>query len=744
MKENYCDFNQHRMISDFHIKIRKEVVFHILDCHRESAVYDEVNAEFGELEEEAYSIIEPAALIHYDTLDPRIEAKDYENPIPVCYTIVTIGKKITDHITTYFNSGNYLAGMMLNAIADDYLFQLEDEVEKIIRKQCATRHIGVQKRLVSPTDIPMEAQKIILEKALVNKELDIELTKGYMFSPTKTNSSILILTEDENIMNMQHNCSACDTKNCMIRQQSEVNITVIRGNNTFTITCNMKESILSALHRNHVYFSADCGGNGTCGKCKVLLVKGDLEITAQDKKKFTDTELQKGYRLTCCAYPAADCTIRFDLGDESDFQIVSDYQFKPEQKTAFDEEGYGIAVDIGTTTIVISLVGLASKSIVQNYTTINKQRAYGADVISRIQAANEGKGNTLRNLIRKDLLEGFAAVILAAGIDKSLIRRIAIAGNTTMGHLLMGYSCEALGVYPFTPVNIARMDLGFQEVFDSDYLAVPVTLLPGISTYVGADITAGLITSKFDERKLPSLLIDLGTNGEMAIGNRERILVTSTAAGPAFEGGNITCGTGSVAGAICSVTIEEDGVSYKTINDKPPMGICGTGVVEITSEIVRTGIIDETGLLIEKYFEKGYVIADNKALDEEQAGSGMIIFTQKDIREIQLAKAAIRAGIETLIKRYGISCEQIDTVFLAGGFGYKINIEKAVNIGLFPKELAGKIMAIGNSSLAGAIQELTDETAKEKMDQILAVSEEISLSGDKEFNELYIEYLLFE
>ena len=305
-----------------------------------------------------------------------------------------------------------------------------------------------------------------------------------------------------------------------------------------------------------------------------------------------------------------------------------------------------------------------------------------------------------------------------------------------MGHLLMGYDCDTLGVYPFTPVNIGFIKGTFEEILGSKGCNAEVVLLPGISTYVGGDIVSGMYAWEFDKSEEVCLLVDLGTNGEMALGNKDRILVTSTAAGPAFEGGNITWGMGSVAGAICSVKIEGEKTAVKTIWDKEPVGICGTGVVETVAELVKEEIVDEMGLMDEEYFENGFPLA--KTADGED-----IVFTQKDVREIQLAKAAVRAGVETLLLRYGVEKEQVSKVYLAGGFGYKLDKEKAVAIGMLPEELKEKIEAVGNSSLAGAVKYLKDEKSEETLRHLVEISEEIGLSSDKDFNEFYMDAMMF-
>ena len=221
------------------------------------------------------------------------------------------------------------------------------------------------------------------------------------------------------------------------------------------------------------------------------------------------------------------------------------------------------------------------------------------------------------------------------------------------------------------------------------------------------------------------------------MGNQDRIYVTSTAAGPAFEGGNITCGTGSIPGAVCKAVIEEGKAELKTILDQPVSGICGTGVVEIAYELLKEELMDETGLLEEDYFEDGYRLAMD-------ASGREIGFYQKDIRELQLAKSAVRSGLETLILRYGITYEDIGAVYIAGGFGHQLDIRKAVGIGLLPKECEGKIQAVGNSCLKGAVAGLMNEDAEEAIESIRSVSQEIRLSNDKDFNEFYMDYMFFE
>lgn len=502
------------------------------------------------------------------------------------------------------------------------------------------------------------------------------------------------------------------------------------------IICKEGESVKNLLSESEEAYSFPCGGKGSCGKCKILVLEGELPISAEDSRCFTEEELHAGYRLACKAYPTEDITIQFCEKSEEEFEVLD----SAENRIITDHKRltaapYYIAIDIGSTTLAVSLVESKTAQTVEVYTSINRQRKYGADVISRIQASCDGKGEELRQCIQKDLLEGITAVLDRSGIDETKVGRIAIAGNTTMGHLLMGLSCKTLGVAPFKPVDISMRELSFQEVLGTDKLHIPVLLLPGISTYVGADITAGMLYCGFADKEETAVLIDLGTNGEMAIGNKNKILVTSTAAGPAFEGGNISCGIGSVAGAISNVVIEGTNVNITTIANKLPVGICGTGAIAIMAELLKNEWMDETGLLEDDYFDDGFPIA-------EDDNGEPIIFSQKDVREMQLAKAAVRAGLETLLLRYGVDYNGVDKVYLAGGFGYKMDLDKAASIGLLPQELIGKIETVGNSSLGGAREAVLQEHARDKMQQICSIAEEVSLSTDKDFNEFYMDYMM--
>ena len=517
-----------------------------------------------------------------------------------------------------------------------------------------------------------------------------------------------------------------------------------------------QETLLEAMTRQGIPYRADCGGRGTCGKCRIRVTNGNLKPTIQDEKIFSPEELKAGYRLACKAVPKGEATVVLCGVSEQNMKSVAENRLGNDitDKTMINENSehsimaaqvqtreYIIAIDLGTTTLAFLLSEASSGTILSTYTHMNPQRAYGADVISRIKASVDGKGNALQAVIQKALLHGIQEVIKQSGVTPEAVTQLAIAGNTTMIHLLLGYSCETLGVYPFLPVNNNTHRLSFGELFTGDgellqsMKQAPVLILPGVSAFIGGDIVAGLAVCGFHSSENISLLIDLGTNGELALGNRDKLLVASTAAGPAFEGGNISCGTGSIPGAVSHVEIEEDNIRYETIASKEPLGICGTGVIELAAELYRNGMIDETGLLCEKYFSLGYPV--------EYQGKTAFTFLQKDIRELQLAKAAVRAGVEVLLSHYGITYEQVDRVYLAGGFGYYLDMEKAIRIGLLPEEWKDRITAVGNSSLAGAEQSARSREYVTLLEKLAKKAQEVQLSLTPDFNELYLRYISF-
>lgn len=395
-----------------------------------------------------------------------------------------------------------------------------------------------------------------------------------------------------------------------------------------------------------------------------------------------------------------------------------------------------LAIDIGTTTIAMTLVSPHTDISIKE-TLLNEQRVFGADVISRIQASNEGFGPMLRNLVQKSLMSGMERLLKKCAVQPWDVLEIIISANTVMVHLLMGYSCTGLGVYPFKPVTLDKITLPAKEVFSGSLFTCPVTILPGISAYIGGDIVSGLFETGFCEQEELSFFLDLGTNGEMALGQKNQLLVTSAAAGPAFEGGSIKYGMAAIKGAIYSVTVTKEKAKFKTIQYGQPAGICGSGILELTHELLKNGIIDKTGLLKEPYFTDGYPLTQYK--DREN-----ITFYQQDIRQLQMAKSAIRTGIVLLCREYGCKEEDIKKVYLAGSFGQSASQEAAISIGLISSCFENKIEILGNSSLAGAVKygkSRSNET--ERLNRIINKAQVLYLAGTHAFEKEYINYMNF-
>ena len=735
-------------ITDFNIEISAENVCAFLDGDKTGDLYEEIMEELEEMLPQAYEKIRPVALLEFGDLEGYSIEADGKKVKEALFGVCSIGKEMGEWSTRLFAEGDYLGGMLADAIADDYLFQMDDVIQETVVSMCKERGRGIAGRAEAPKDLPMSIQKRAWDVTRAEEE-GIGIKKSYMYDPVKTVCHVYLLDDNTKRYHPEHDCSKCNNLTCKRRNLPSVNIRVVTGEKETVIKGRKADSLLKTLQEHDIFIPAVCGGRGTCGKCSVRFTYGVVEPSEEDRKFFSKEKLEEGYRLACKAYPGQACTVILDERESSGFFVLTDegtadpaygasQDDSAEQKEDVQIQGnpadvsYGIAVDIGTTTIAMQLLELPERRTADVFTDINRQRAYGADVISRIEASNAGQKEELRKSICEQLAAGFHK--LTDGKERK-VSRMVIGGNSTMIHLLMGYSCETLGVYPFTPVDISLTHTTCRELFGLQDQEFDVMICPGVSTYVGGDITAGMYALDFDKREKPCVLVDLGTNGEMAIGCKDRIMVTSTAAGPAFEGGNIVCGTGSIPGAICKVELDGEKVKLETIGNEEPCGICGTGVIDAVYELKKEEIMDETGLMEDPYFEDGLLLSEK---------NGGIRFYQKDVRELQLAKSAVRAGLETLISKYGITYDDIEHIYIAGGFGYQMDVQKAAHIGLLPAECLDKISAAGNTCLKGTIKALTDENAEERLRHLSGLASEVQLSNDKEFQEFYMEYMYFE
>jgi uncharacterized 2Fe-2S/4Fe-4S cluster protein (DUF4445 family) len=385
----------------------------------------------------------------------------------------------------------------------------------------------------------------------------------------------------------------------------------------------------------------------------------------------------------------------------------------------------GVALDIGTTTVSAQFVDLDSAQVLDTISEINDQRFFGADVISRISAAKNGRTEELFTRINRQTERILRTFQERWNPEK--IEKLAVSGNTVMLHLFLNIDPSGMGELPFTPVFLEERQVKGADVSLS---VEDIIVLPSIAAFIGGDITAGFAALDITNIPGPVLFIDIGTNGEMALVNEAAILCCSTAAGPAFEGAEISCGMGGVTGAICTVELAESSLALTTIGNVEPLGVCGSGLVDAMAVMLKQGIIDETGYMPGS--EKGFCLAPG------------ITILPRDIRQFQLAKSAILSGIKILCKNAGLSVTGIRNVFIAGGFGFFINKHNAAAAGLFPAEFLDVLSVCGNTSLRGALECLTSPDFLDRCKQLIGQCSVIDLAADPSFMEEFAENMLFE
>ena len=407
---------------------------------------------------------------------------------------------------------------------------------------------------------------------------------------------------------------------------------------------------------------------------------------------------------------------------------------------ATSDEAYALIVDIGTTTVAALLVDTARRHVVAARGEHNAQSPYGADVISRIRHETEWEEhrngpNPLQQAIAKQISAMLAGLLEQAGIGD--VDFLSLTGNTTMMHLLCGLPGEHIGKAPFIPATLEPMRLPAADLGIASQ--APAFLLPGISAYIGADIVASLLAADAHRSQPPFLLVDLGTNAETVLCANGMFYACSAAAGPCFEGATLSCGMAGQDGAIDTVSPDpERGLSFTTIGGAPARGLCGSGVLDALALLLDAGLVDETGRLEADASPLGARITDDAL-----AFTDSVRFTQKDIREVQLAKAAVRAGLDILLREAGMEPADVARLYLAGGFGSAMRPESAARIGLIPEELSDRVTVLGNAAGSGALRYATEEGAAESALGIIRRTRYIELSAHEGFTDAYVERMLF-
>ena len=605
----------------------------------------------------------------------------------------------------------------------------------------------------------------------------------------------------------------------------------IEGGNAVEIACNHGDNLLELARRANVAIDAPCSGNGSCGKCRVKLLEGELETIPS--RHISEEEFSQGWRLSCNCKVVGDVTVLVpDIASAYQSRMKTADLSSPEEVAIFTackagllERGIhfdndfvalditmapptlddtmpdnerlvwaiqeqvevedvvipfhvmaklaatirkydfhvcvkgqrrddvfvcmeicdptntrlaGCAIDIGTTTVSMVLCDLQTGELLAKGSSGNGQIRFGADVINRIiESSRPGGRKKLQDAIVKETLTPIlASLCKAAGVEPASILRLCVGANTTMNHLLLGVDADPVRMEPYIPSFFAWDGLKAQDLKLPANPLAPVLIAPNIGSYVGGDITAGTLAAGFWDREEMSLFIDLGTNGELVFGNRDFLMSCACSAGPAFEGGDISCGMRATDGAIEACTIDKDTMepTLTVVGEagQKCVGICGSGIIDIISELFRCGIINARGLfaregkrvLRDQHGMGRYVIA----WPEESDTGREVSINEVDIDNFIRAKGAIFSAIDTLLSSVDMTVDMIETVYVAGGIGSGINMKNAVNIGMFPDVELEKFRYIGNSSLTGAYAMVMGDQAVEKCAQLAANMTYLELS----------------
>ena len=503
------------------------------------------------------------------------------------------------------------------------------------------------------------------------------------------------------------------------------------------------ETLLTCIGAAGVYFDAPCGGKGKCGKCLVRLSPDGEQVKACCTKIGGDMDV---YLPDEAEMKIADAGADSRLLSTPTGQPLYSHSASAAKDGGTAAAKLGVAVDIGTTTVVAHLTAIETGKRLATASGVNAQRVYGADVISRIQYCAENGHETLTRLIRGQLSSLILEACAAVKARAEDISYISIAGNTIMEHLAAGYSPVGMGVVPFTPVSLFGGELPAGDDLPVARDAI-IYFAPAISSYVGGDITAGMLAAGLENAKGPVVYIDIGTNGEIVLKSGDIYYCCATAAGPAFEGAEIAMGMAAVSGAINHVKWD-GGLKLSVIGGGAPRGLCGSGLLDALAILLETGAVDETGRLLDAgEIEHGIAAhigkIDGKNVFRLDSGGEGVYMTAADVRKLQLAKSAIAAGIQTLLSHAGIAEQQVKSFALAGGFGSFMDQYSAARIGLFPKTFLPVSQTLGNTAGEGAALALCSGDARAALGGIRERCEYIELSTSPVFNEQFVEQMMF-
>jgi len=581
-----------------------------------------------------------------------------------------------------------------------------------------------------------------------------------------------------------------------------------------------------------IVIESNCGGKGTCGKCRVIAKEGISPLTESERFLLSAQEIAKGIRLSCQARIEDEVVViiptesrafgdqiitegikgRFHLEPDirkifikmPEHQIGERYfdyetivkmlesqsvsirqtnldlirqvphvvrQANGEITAVVDQERllavepgnttdvlYGVAFDIGTTTVVAKLIDISSGHTVAVTSALNPQKAYGDDIVSRVNYCIEHQNGL--EILHRSIIRLLNDLITEAcnkvGVSPQQVYKLTVVGNTVMNHLALKVDPQHIAFMPYTPVVRGPLTVSTKELGIKTNENGVAYFLPNLGCFVGSDITGVLTVLNLEESDEIQLAVDIGTNGEMVLGSRKRLLTSSSPAGPAWEGAYITWGMRAARGAIERIEVDESGVQFKVIGNVEPIGICGSGLLDIVAGLVRVGIIDKSGRILSaesiptqlspEVTRRIVSSTNNDVYNFEIAGidkGKSMLLTQKDVREVQLAKGAIAAGVKILMKELNITPENIAHIYIAGAFGNHVRGEDAVAIGLLPPVPIEKIQFIGNAACSGAEMVLVSKEARQKAEHLAQIVDYVEIANDPEFQNIFAESMLF-
>ncbi len=581
------------------------------------------------------------------------------------------------------------------------------------------------------------------------------------------------------------------------------------------------KSLMDIMLDAGLFIDNACGGKGLCGKCRVMITKGETGPVSETESHILKAdESESGIRLACLVYPESDIEIEllqkekkhdvltsgympdfdFDqdiikrrvtihkptLEDQTPFEdqvlaetgcecfeyeALSEHSMMPGDYTAVIhgnrvvalEPGdtsaalYGVAIDIGTTTVVCSLIDMNTGEELGHASEINAQKFFGLDVLTRItyeiEHPEDGR-EKLQKAIVGSINKMVASVCEKHGVSQEQIYEFSVGANCTMMHMLMGVDARPIGKAPFAPVFARARDVKADSIGLKAAAGARLYCLPSVSAYIGADIVAGAYVCDLRSETGNVIFIDIGTNGEIVLASHGKLMSCSCAAGPALEGMNISSGMRAAEGAIEDISIGENGIELKIIGDCEPAGICGSGILTVTKELLRTGIVRKTGAFVKagKFDESDYrskfIEVDDEGkrsfrMTEGGNGSDPLYITQGDIRQVQLAKGAILSGFMALMKRAGIGMEDLDKVLIAGQFGAHLPAQSITGTGILPFEVEDRIQYVGNTSKTGAYMALMSGKVKEEMQKLAHEMDYLELGATENYERLLSECLIF-